>query len=1145
MQVGITLYQTQRDKLSRLTPMCPGLFGWSTVSRDAGKARERALDRLRREIRKLPPSDVQRLFIPPGRRLERVHLELKLVDAGDKKHVAGWFPVVVEPRDAGGQRELQLGYHPLRPAEWFELDPELPLSEQVLRAYRRIFGPEDDLELVKCEARDKLISLRFDAEPPSLLSLLEGDDRTQAMLGAGASGRLDELLRVAVNFTARAAEGRLRPGVPREGPRRRLQQLLCGAVKTPVLVVGPPGSGKSSVIVQAVFDLLEAEDYPSHRNLDRVHNVLSLRGRHVIAGMSYVGQWEARCVALLERAKRRRLVLWSDDVHAWGSIGKTTVSERALADFFRGPVSRRELCVIGECTPDELVILEHEAPALAAAFARVHIEPTGPSETLAMMLHESRRLERELRVEFDPRCFRRIVDLATTLTAGSTFPGKALAPLAALARAQPAGSGAIVPEHVVRLFSRQTGLPEILLSPDAPLEREALSRELSQQIVGQPAALDAACDLVLSIRARACASGRPYGVFLFTGPTGTGKTELAKCIAEYLYGDANRLVRFDMGELSTADAASRLIGDRAEPEGLLTRAVRAQPFSLLLLDEIEKAHPAVLNLMLQIFDDGRLTDARGAVTDFTHTVIIMTSNLGASKRTVRGFADDPAAARAVSAEVAQAVREFFPPELFNRIDRVVPFEPLGKEAARGIAKKELARLAARPGLAERNVFLKFTGAVVDRVVDEGYSADYGARALKRYIDRGVGDLLTAALTRETGAEMRLLWLYRPARGIAVHAESLREADPVSSEGPVAALLAEDATSLSRRVPDAVARLRAIEAGGELAALERALAGALERFRAGEKASAEPIFSLDALRAHVRDLTRRLERRIGRSAELQELERRRKRAEGEPILGEDFTTVGDAFGKLREAPGRRPKLAPGGAFRVPRNERLLLADLAEVLFLEHTLAAVEDAGRHVASIELTRLAAHHERRRFSGGNPGLLEWLARAYAGARGHFDGAAAALPDGTIRAARSRPELEELLESRPGQVALRLIGPSVADFFGGETGCHVRRTAGSGPEIVRVTVARGGGDPESALRDHAERRARFEAALESEGELPRNPEALLPVVRSIRWDPEPQRATRAWVEDYTFSHVVSRRVRSLDELLRDLWLLAAGRGSA
>jgi hypothetical protein len=226
---------------------------------------------------------------------------------------------------------------------------------------------------------------------------------------------------------------------------------------------------------------------------------------------------------------------------------------------------------------------------------------------------------------------------------------------------------------------------------------------------------------------------------------------------------------------------------------------------------------------------------------------------------------------------------------------------------------------------------------------------------------------------------------------------------------------------------------------------------------------------------------------------------------------------------------------------------LLSDLAEVLFLEHTLARASEPGQHAVVIELYRAALHHERRRFSTGNPGLLEWLARAYTRARGRFDTAAVLLEDGDLRAAAGVTELAELLERRPRGVALRLIGPGIADLLTLETGSHVRRAAGAGPEIIEVRAVRGVADPLRHLSERGERERAFELALESEGAPPAGSQRLLPIVRSLRFDPgpAPSRPSRASVEDYRFSWARSRLVRELDELLVDFWLLGAGHVAA
>jgi ATP-dependent Clp protease ATP-binding subunit ClpA/ATP-dependent Clp protease ATP-binding subunit ClpC len=599
-----------------------------------------------------------------------------------------------------------------------------------------------------------------------------------------------------------------------------------------------------------------------------------------------------------------------------------------------------------------------------------------------------------------------------------------------------------------------------------------------------------------------------------------------------------------MGELNTPLAPDRLIGSAYEPDGQLTRSVRAQPFCVLLFDEIEKAHPSVLNLLLQLLDDGRLTDASGSVADFTHTVVVMTSNLGAGVRRVGGFAEDTGA---VKADVSRAIREFFPPELFNRIDRVVPFDPLSRRDAESIARKELGKLAARPGLAERNVFLRFSQAVVEQVVREAYKPEYGARALKRYIDREVGDLIAAHVTAEGSAELRLFYLHVTASGkLAIRAEALREAEIVTSPTELEELLSERGRALLERVPPALEFLRGVSEE-RLEEFGRRVSEELGRYRSGERERSSRVFSLDALRGHVSALLSRLEELVIADEALQEQERAKKRAAQSEIGAEDYRATGEAYHRQHAyervasewADSRYRQEDPHPKSSSPR-PLALLHDLVEARFLRRALSDAHDPEEHAVLIELVRLGELSERRRFSGGNPGLLEWLAPAYARARGELERVAVTFADGRLESVRTVEALEALLHERAQSLSLLLLGPSVRSFFAGENGCHIRRTATFGPEIVRVRVLPAA-DPAEHLRSHDQRRREFVRALESGALLPENPEGLLPIIRSLRLNLEPGKAVSAAVEDYRLGYVAERRVRALADLLQEPWLLSAG----
>ena len=1173
MELTVAVYESRRWGTVRWSTLGLGEFNRSRQAKSPVKLRQRLIRDLRKALREVEPSRLEPLQLPVGMELKRLRLELALRgSSGGRRRRSGRFPLVIAPRQASPEHRLRVAYHPLRQGNWFPLGDDGSLEEQAALFFSREWADLAGEELEHLESgRDRLRFLTFNAETRTLLDALRRDDDDQAMAGAGrARFALDD---VGVNESERAADGRLALGRPRSPYRERLGRLLTGKRATSVLLVGPPGVGKTTLIHRQIADLLAADGFEAHGNLDRCRAVWRISGRRLIAGMSYFGQWEQRAISLIERASSasfrqggsrrgasRRIVLWIEDLHAFGRIGRTVESDRALADVFRAPLARDEITIIAECTPAQLQWLEDDAPALATALTPIHVAEPSVAETLSMMIAEVRELETGAWVlpqagkrnssSSKPQALRVLLEVC-----GHAVPRRRIARQGARAvfgslvrhgarelSAQNGEPRRLLGGDVIRLAAERTGIPPRLLEPSHRLTAAVVEADLERAVFGQGEAIRAAREMVLRLKTGLVDPRRPVAVALFTGPTGTGKTELAKAIAGYLFStppaggppSASRLVRFDMSEYADPDAAARLAGDRARPRGLLTTALSEQPFCVVLLDEIDKAHPSVLNLLLQVMGDGRLTDAAGHVADFTHAVLILTSNLGAGGATV-GFGDR---GTVVAQGVQQAVRAHFPPELFNRIDQVVPFAPLSPEVARAIARKELARLLRRRGLLDRDIFVSATASALERVTSKGFDPEQGARSLKRYLDRHIGGLLAEEIAGSTGAAMRTIQIYSPPSSFALHVETLREAQ-ASTTSRLEPMLALSAGELRARLPAALAFVEGLIEGPELARLSAELRRHLSAFRVGASGVAEKIYDLDGLRDRMQHFRDRLVRQIEASdpdeSELIELERFGVLTLREP------DRWGDRL-RARLLDGRFFATAPRQAGKAE-----LLALLAETHFIRRALDGVRDERRHAVLVSLRRVGRRGSDEPLSAPAAGLLEWLAAAYGEDFGELEGYAAEVasgegPDGTrIVRGGGREELAAALELRPRHLVLKIAGLSVLDLFAGEAGCHLSRGLASPAEIVSVSVrsAAAGDEPAAMLEEHALRRRRFIEALEAGIEDPGDhPDALAPIVRRYRYDPPAAGRARCEVEDYALCHAATRRVRSFGEVIAMLGLL-------
>lgn len=1130
---SIPIYQRKVGTTVHLVTLGLGALTQTRSANSLPKAEEQLRDDLRRLVRGARPADLGRFDLKRGIRLERARITVALQD----RKVSGLCPIIIEPYRTGPDHTLYVCYHPSRQTEWFPEPQAETLADAAAAYFREAWSnlPPDEIERLFTSGKDSLKVLGWSAETRTLLEELpsrkkglwddlEIDPRNTER---AKRGELKVLPRLAIDMTA-ALDRDASEGLPRSPYREQLQVLIGQKRRQSVVVLGDSGSGKTTIIRQLVADLLAIDDFATHRNLDKVTHVHRLLGRQLIAGMSRVGQWEQRCVELLEDLRGRSIVLYVPDLHLFGRIGRARDSDRALSDFFRGPVSRGEVTIVGECTAPAWRRLEEDDPGFASTFVKLHVAPAPRAETLRMMLGRARDLEvarpLDSPLEIDPRAFEVILDLTAGLFPAQALPGKALDVLTRLASSTEAR--AVGPKDVLELLSSETGLPWALLSPDKPVSAEDVVRDLETSVMGQGAAVREVADLVVRIRAGMTDPKRPYGVFLFTGPTGTGKTELAKALAGYLYGAAarstSRLIRFDMSELSGGDAVARLIGDAFDPEGQLTAAAMAEPFSVILLDEIEKAHPAVLNLLLQLFDDGRLTDAAGNTASFTQTVIIMTSNLGARQRPPLGFDEAP---DAIMLDVQKAVREFFPPELYNRIDAVVPFRPLTLGVAIDVTRKELSKLFARPGLIERSVFVQVDDAAVVKIAEDSLRAEDGARSLKRFIEDRIGSLLGEEISKAPNAAFQVMRVAKGERDLSVQSEPLVEAEPAAARYELEDLWSEPLAALRARLPEYLDKLDRLEKSPELEALAETLRHHLGEHNRGKRDHGELLYNIDWMRMTIDRLRDRVERFIVASRDMA--------MHAIEMSFHEREVYEPAHHPWKSEPRRRLSrmrfdFGHGGSFWE------IYSTIAEAYVLERSLSKVTEPGQHAIFVEI----APYGRGRYFLGS------MFDAYSRFRGAVDDVAW-LVRGTneIVSATENPAgaRDAIVSESTSLVVMKIVGLCIKDYLELETGTHVWEPSITEPELLRVRVSSAEGGVSAREAIHA-----YQAAL-GRGD---RPDRLLPLVRTIRFDPPRQdpssprsgAGSLLEMEDYVLGMPASARVLAIADAFAKLWLLRVSR---
>ena len=562
------------------------------------------------------------------------------------------------------------------------------------------------------------------------------------------------------DLTKQAEQGVLDPVVGREVEIERVVQILSRRKKNNPILIGEPGVGKSAIVEGLALRIIDNNEAGALRG----KRIVTLDIASMVAGTTYRGQFEERMKQVLtELQTHPEIILFVDEIHTLIGAGNASGSLDA-ANILKPALARGEVQCIGATTTAEYAKSIEKDGALERRFQKVQVRPTTSEETIHILERLSDHYATYHHVIYTEEVIRACVSLSERYLTDRAFPDKAIDVMDEVgarshARQQAIGSigeeaYTITTDDVANVVSMMSGVPVQRVATAENERLRTMGETLRRKVIGQDKAVDTVVRAIQRSRLGLRDPKRPIGTFFFLGQTGVGKTYLAQCLAEEMFGSKDALIRFDMSEYMEKHTVSLLVGAPPgyvahEDGGKLTEAVRRKPYSIVLFDEIEKAHPDIFNVLLQVLDEGRLTDRQGHIVDFRNTIIVLTSNVGTRQLQEFGAGIGFGAAemdqKRAHDMLLKALQKQFPPEFVNRIDNVVTFEPLNRETIAQIVRIEVGLLQQR--LRAQGHQLSVSPEATKQLVEKSFDSKNGARPVKRAVQTYLEDPLTDILLR--------------------------------------------------------------------------------------------------------------------------------------------------------------------------------------------------------------------------------------------------------------------------------------------------------------------------------------------------------------------------------------------------------------